>query len=147
MLRYSPLVLSFNSPWECRIGLTNFTSRASLCFATNTFNSPWECRIGLTQTIILHVVQPLIATFQFPVGMSNRSYIVNSGNMVRDCCTYFQFPVGMSNRSYAGFADGVDDTGHFFQFPVGMSNRSYDLVWMRGQYFLRALSIPRGNVE
>ena len=61
----------------------------------------------------------------------------------------FQFPVGMSNRSYAtaqGIAILADDIT--FQFPVGMSNRSYSPA--RCQDILQRLSllsIPRGNVE
>ena len=39
----------FNSPWECRIGLTkdlrSFVTKSSV---KKPFNSPWECRIGLT---------------------------------------------------------------------------------------------------
>ena len=39
----------------------------------------------------------------------------------------FQFPVGMSNRSYQRLAELCDEKlgKKAFQFPVGMSNRSY----------------------
>ncbi len=37
--------------------------------------------------------------FQFPVGMSNRSYLVNP-EIASELVKFFQFPVGMSNRSY-----------------------------------------------
>ena len=37
----------------------------------------------------------------------------------------FQFPVGMSNRSYQAIKAQTDKLTFDFQFPVGMSNRSY----------------------
>ena len=44
----------------------------------------------------------------------------------------FQFPVGMSNRSYVDTAIINPEilTSALFQFPVGMSNRSYVLLGM-----------------
>ena len=73
VLKQRRLVLTFNSPWECRIGLTgcssvflserwgpfqfpvgmsnrSYTSLRNfiVCFTICSFNSPWECRIGLT---------------------------------------------------------------------------------------------------
>ena len=41
--------------------------------ANFTFNSPWECRIGLTGRAI-GIFEAVVIDFQFPVGMSNRSY-------------------------------------------------------------------------
>jgi len=50
-----------------------------------TFNSPWECRIGLTSHAAMDgFTAP--RDFQFPVGMSNRSYF---GNDVQ--ATIFKF--------------------------------------------------------
>ena len=93
-----------------------------------TFNSPWECRIGLTygrdnNTVILEY------NFQFPVGMSNRSYQQRPINSEVMPWGIFQFPVGMSNRSYLQ-KNPVTYEGYTFdfQFPVGMSNRSYCLI-------------------
>ena len=66
---------------------------------TAAFNSPWECRIGLT---ITSKETPDIAKwlFQFPVGMSNRSYCATAMYSPSLAGSNFQFPVGMSNRSY-----------------------------------------------
>ena len=159
------------------------------------FNSPWECRIGLTlQRSNLCIT--LVFAFQFPVGMSNRSYrayVDPSAASLID----FQFPVGMSNRSYSqvscvsnaittlsiprGNVEQVLHSGEkvtntnqggvplsiprgnveqvlrygtlreeiqkwIFQFPVGMSNRSYSQVSCVSNA-ITTLSIPRGNVE
>ena len=60
--------------------------------------------------------------------MSNRSY--NSADlMVIPELATFQFPVGMSNRSYTKEVLMPDEKRNpmSFQFPVGMSNRSYCL--------------------
>ena len=66
---------TFNSPWECRIGLTGAPPCVCRLGLVLAFNSPWECRIGLTWKLM--GVEPLTKTelFQFPVGMSNRSYM------------------------------------------------------------------------
>ena len=64
-----------------------------------TFNSPWECRIGLTVDLIW-VEEPTEISFQFPVGMSNRSYDTGEWDFSWARDVNFQFPVGMSNRSY-----------------------------------------------
>ena len=40
----------------------------------SSFNSPWECRIGLTLVEFVEADEPDMY-FQFPVGMSNRSYV------------------------------------------------------------------------
>ena len=45
--------LSFNSPWECRIGLTQPLLTSSVLI-NHPFNSPWECRIGLTKILFLY---------------------------------------------------------------------------------------------
>ena len=39
--------------------------------------------------------------FQFPVGMSNRSYMQDAISRFKEIPDSFQFPVGMSNRSYS----------------------------------------------
>ena len=89
--------MSFNSPWECRIGLTSprllFRGRG-----VNSFNSPWECRIGLTDSA--EIKNKRRQNFQFPVGMSNRSYLFDPEFDKLGASNVFQFPVGMSNRSY-----------------------------------------------
>ena len=57
--------------------------------------------------------------------MSNRSY---EGDLtgLDDAAKAFQFPVGMSNRSYnIQLHKKQADFVFSFQFPVGMSNRSY----------------------
>ena len=41
-------ISTFNSLWECRIGLTNDDVGRRARLALTSFNSPWECRIGLT---------------------------------------------------------------------------------------------------
>ena len=92
-----------------------------------TFNSPWECRIGLTRKILTPLYNKDIF-FQFPVGMSNRSYELINLHYI-DHITIFQFPVGMSNRSYNKLALDLVTPDEIFQFPVGMSNRSYRLEW------------------
>ena len=40
---------TFNSPWECRIGLTYGDDVVYTGVIPFAFNSPWECRIGLTK--------------------------------------------------------------------------------------------------
>ena len=87
----------------------------------NPFNSPWECRIGLTKL--------------YQVNKEIEALIV------------FQFPVGMSNRSYPGNHEDRLEKYIVFQFPVGMSNRSYLLSGIITFKSMRGLSIPRGNVE
>ena len=143
--------LPFNSPWECRIGLTSFEYVGTRGRTCSSFNSPWECRIGLTYIECFEC--GVIMSFQFPVGMSNRSYWVlrdwftilsiafnspwecrigltnSEATDIRLSYVCFQFPVGMSNRSYD--IEAHDSRTRFkivFQFPVGMSNRSYPLV-------------------
>ena len=111
--------------------------------------------------------------FQFPVGMSNRSY--EMGHFHQDAnIPDFQFPVGMSNRSYMkvqcscmqmpenfpfnspwecriGLTRRTRKEGtmkdNIFQFPVGMSNRSYSCFLQVSLNTYGQLSIPRGNVE
>ena len=113
-----------------------------------SFNSPWECRIGLTAIRCCNdSITPV--NFQFPVGMSNRSYLQKREIESKVEAYIFQFPVGMSNRSYAleyGFS--AQEKVFDFQFPVGMSNRSYTGT-IRGcaKGNKKSLSIPRGNVE
>ena len=65
-----------------------------------------------------------VLNFQFPVGMSNRSYrlVEIDENLY---INFFQFPVGMSNRSYRFEQKVAEAKQIIFQFPVGMSNRSY----------------------
>ena len=87
--------------------------------------------------------------FQFPVGMSNKSYLAFYGSAVATKKSFnspwecrisltlkdasrqkaskliFQFPVGISNKSYEVGPNGEIQLGYLFQFPVGMSNKSY----------------------
>ena len=165
-------------------------------YDTASFNSPWECRIGLTQAFTTGESWENVV-FQFPVGMSNKSYW-KYGRDARIKIHYFQFPVGMSNKSYC-----PEDVNYFclnfklsiprgnveqvllylkvdnwafmlsfnspwecrisltsrepvrafalngtFQFPVGMSNRSYFITYLSASLVCEyLLSIPRGNVE
>ncbi len=68
----------------------------------------------------------IYVNFQFPVGMSNRSYIYIDPTITLQPDASFQFPVGMSNRSYCWRKYEEKVRGIInFQFPVGMSNRSY----------------------
>ena len=119
-----PELLPFNSPWECRIGLTKAKCQGEIKLSAHlsiprgnveqvlldekerqtkehyerSFNSPWECRIGLTHYWDAENYRQFL--FQFPVGMSNRSYKPELGEPVSLNSLSFQFPVGMSNRSY-----------------------------------------------
>ena len=118
----SPLT-SFNSPWECRIGLTVKAAGKAVEAELLPFNSPWECRIGLTSNPVPQVVRDL--TFNSPwecrIGLTG---IEDFESDIADLL--FQFPVGMSNRSYPfGSAYANAPYELTFQFPVGMSNRSY----------------------
>ena len=63
------------------------------------FNSPWECRISLTLISCVRIIWTGFF-FQFPVGMSNKSYVFAIGIVEGYCLPCFQFPVGMSNKSY-----------------------------------------------
>ena len=57
--------------------------------------------------------------------MSNRSYLGSLNQNFVIVMDGFQFPVGMSNRSYSLKVEDVNLDVLPFQFPVGMSNRSY----------------------
>ena len=57
--------------------------------------------------------------------MSNRSYLIGVYKSDGSDFEIFQFPVGMSNRSYERVKEKLDYYQLDFQFPVGMSNRSY----------------------
>ncbi len=61
------------------VGMSNRSYRLMMFLCKNliqlTFNSPWECRIGLTWFYDGNK-KSLVCLFQFPVGMSNRSYRV-----------------------------------------------------------------------
>ena len=88
------------------------------------FNSPWECRIGLTD-YGKYLLPRKIFNFQFPVGMSNRSYFIAFTRKRRPVSLAFNSPwecrIGLTgDKYYYG-----DDFALAFQFPVGMSNRSY----------------------
>ena len=110
-----------------------------------TFNSPWECRIGLTIGYQFDTLHIDLLGFQFPVGMSNRSYNSSAWFELKGL-TGFQFPVGMSNRSYDVFTLWlIEDDKRVFQFPVGMSNRSYFLSSVKGlQMNLSLFQFPVG---
>ena len=66
--------------------------------------------------------------------MSNRSYNMRDLGLFENT-VFFQFPVGMSNRSYILGFDKGKTANILFQFPVGMSNRSYpelpNGLWMK----------------
>ena len=81
----------------------------------SSFNSPWECRIGLTLVEFVEADEPDM---------------------------YFQFPVGMSNRSYREFSSAEAAKKAIFQFPVGMSNRSYNRVLIRLVQHLLSFNSP-----
>ena len=143
------MTISFNSPWECRIGLTALRPRR-LRLTAFYFQFP----VGMSNRSYIHwcaEANGYVCDFQFPVGMSNRSYffavssphvsVIPSFNSPWECRIGltkiilifnsgrrkdFQFPVGMSNRSYRiGSYTFRFPFIYFFQFPVGMSNRSY----------------------
>ena len=85
------------------VGMSNrsYSSSAQSDYehAEDSFNSPWECRIGLTDEILEPLFSFFFCFFQFPVGMSNRSY-GSAPKLKLSLYSHFQFPVGMSNRSY-----------------------------------------------
>ena len=143
---------TFNSPWECRIGLTSTSFHVELPARILTFNSPWECRIGLTIDSVMFKNGELVL-FQFPVGMSNRSYWTDEKigslplgafNSPWECrigltTDKMQFD-GSNNITFnspwecrIGLTNKIGDYYQLihipaFQFPVGMSNRSYRQV-------------------
>ena len=85
-------------------------------------------------------------SFQFPVGMSNRSYVFSESS-VRNPEIAFNSPWECRIGLTLGLVLSVAVVDIIFQFPVGMSNRSYAVrrnLRGRGAIFL---SIPRGNVE
>ena len=77
--RILKILYPFNSPWECRIGITMMDKNKKLTYA-RTFNSPWECRIGITMERIPKSPLAVLFAFQFPVGMSNRYYSTHITN-------------------------------------------------------------------
>ena len=115
------LCSAFNSPWECRISLTvHYWPLVALLL--KTFNSPWECRISLTTTP-LHSHNPEIVSFQFPVGMSNKSYRFNKQRkIINSLIITFNSP---------------------WECRISLTNNAI----MPAIEAAAALSIPRGNVE
>ena len=93
-----------------QIGLLNFA-----------FNSPWECRIGLTPAC-LEEIRERGYYFQFPVGMSNRSYTKAVGAILKEMEIPFNSP---------------------WECRIGLT----DTQISRNEVRLDYLSIPRGNVE
>ena len=114
-----------------------------------------------------------IVNFQFPVGMSNRSYYNDGTGVWEDLSGYFQFPVGMSNRSYKKFKK-IQKILIFSSFNspwecrIGLTRKpecavshqprlSFNSPWecrigltmdtAFDKCANSALSIPRGNVE
>ena len=163
--------MTFNSPWECRIGLTAGVAEAIKQAMLQPFNSPWECRIGLTKGVLNDPSAADVA-FQFPVGMSNRSYLYIPINVVSTNIIPFNSPWECRIGLTLEYDNLPAAEQYVFQFPVGMSNRSYKCLYyhrhrplcpfnspwecrigltpfMNGGFQKKSveLSIPRGNVE